>query len=142
MTAPTFGTGLYGCCGARKPAGETQNYCPACKREYMAVWRKAHHRRGDPYYERLLTRSRAAGKQRTREARVDREYRSRRVRHSISALNAAGMTCPEIMVALGVTDMTIYDWRSGKRVPTPRNAERLYRLLDAVEAQTASKAAA
>jgi transcriptional regulator with XRE-family HTH domain len=100
----------------------------------MATWRKAHHRRGDPYYERLLQRSREAGKERTRDAQVDREWRGRRVRHTIAELNAAGVTCQQIMSALGVSEMTVYDWRSGKRLPTPRNAERLYRLLDEFEA--------
>ena len=133
MVPPRFGPGLYGCCGARKPAGETNNYCPACKREYMATWRAAHHRRGDPYYERLLARSRQAGQERTRDAQVDREWRGRRVRHTIAELNAAGVTCQQIMAALGVSEMSVYDWRSGKRLPRPSNAERLYRLLDVFE---------
>lgn len=133
MTPPKFGRGRYGCCGKRKPVGEAQNYCPACKRLYMTTWRAAHHRRGDPYYERLLERSRQAGKDRTADAAVDRAWRGRRVRHTISALNAAGVTCQQIQASLGVSEMTVYDWRSGKRLPTPRNAERLYRLLDDIE---------
>lgn len=134
MVPPRFGPGLYGCCGARKPPGEANNYCPACKREYMRVWRKAHHQRGDPYYDRLLERNRAAGRARTRDAQVDREWRGRRVRNTITALNDAGVTCQQIMERLGVSEMTVYDWRGGKRVPRPRNAERLYRLADQVQA--------
>lgn len=130
MVPPKFGRGRYGCCGAKKPAGERNNYCPDCKAEYMAEWRRAHHRRGDPYYDRLLERSRAAGKERTREAQVDREWRGRRVRNTISALNDAGVTCQQITECLGLSEMSVYDWRSGKRTPTPRNAERLYQLAN------------
>lgn len=133
MVPPKFGRGRYGCCGARKPAGESNNYCPACKRDYMATWRAAHHRRGDPYYERQLENSRRAGRQRTADAAVDREWRGRRVRHTIAELNAGGMTCTEIARLLGCSRETIYVWRSGRILPTPRNAERLYRLLDGIE---------
>ena len=134
VVPPKFGKGRYGCCGARKPAGETQNYCGSCKRAYMAQWRKAHHRRGDPYYERLLRKSNARYHTYTkREAQADREWRGNRVRYSIATLNAAGVNCTEIAARLGRSRETIYTWRSGKTLPTPRHAEALYRLLDDVE---------
>jgi hypothetical protein len=132
MVKPRFGSGLYGCCGAKKPAGERNNYCPSCKQTYMAQWRAVHHRRGDPYYEHQLEQSRRAGKERTRERREDRAWRGRRVRNAIADLNDAGIGCQEIAHRLGVSEMSVYDWRSGKRTPIGRNAERLYRLANEV----------
>lgn len=133
MVRPRFGAGRYGCCGVRKPAGETANYCPACKRAYMDQWRAAHHRRGDPYYERQLARGREAGKARTRERREDRVWRARRVQIAIGALNAAGVGCQEIARRLGVAEDSVYFWRSGRVTPIARNAERLFHLADAIE---------
>lgn len=132
MVRPSFGPGLYGCCGARKPAGERQNYCPSCKKAYMAEWRAARHKPGDPSYERHLRRCRAAGRAKTRERREDRAWRSRRARIAIARLNAAGVDCRAIREALGVAEMTVYHWRNGTRTPLAANAARLFRLADAV----------
>jgi hypothetical protein len=98
----------------------------------MQQWRAAHHRRGDPYYDRLLERSRQAGRERTREARESREWRKRRVRNAIAALNAAGVCCQAIACRLGVNENSVYYWRTGKVTPFARNADRVITLARSV----------
>lgn len=101
----------------------------------MTVWRSAHHRRGDPYYERQLEQSNRRWAQGAADRAKDREWRGRRVRNTIANINDAGVTCTQIARLLGHSPDTVFYWRNGSQLPTPRNAERLYRLGRDIEAR-------